>query len=1036
MGRTSQILFGFYLLINCHYGYAQVDTSWVDLPVLRGMPALVSRFPVSIEAKAIVKPKQGISLKKEVMQLEYTGQAPSKWKSVTFTPHQVNYGNSYPTQNELLYKDNAKINVRYLDQSHGFPENDLYDIAEGESGEMFFVGEHGFYIYNGHEAYEIGIDSTFFSELQACWKDQDGKIWIGGRDVLGYLQDSTFYSMDLPGIFVTEINQYSSGELAISTKTNALLLYEDGQVLSYEAAIESPWTTYSIKDPNGQIWIATERIHPVLQRNDSLFKIKNINQARSFELFDGKVWIATFYAGTYQYSEDGFFKIDLMQEAANHAGHNMASSEEALWIACYGYGVLKIDTAGIQRYYKYNEGLSGKGPIDVLVDQFGNTWVAHLGAGISRIEQPVFEVAEDHSQGFVSYMVSVDNDPWYFTNGQPFAQKIGDTFYQYSTDGDDDRFTFSGFVDGDSVWVSTYGNGLAIFQSLKESYHTLSYSDDYFNNTLFYPVRDNLGNVWSVSLSGHLLKYTNGQFFNYSEHPIFRGIDFQSTGTLRNGEVVFYSKESIVLIQNNQFRMIGSENGYPKEPITCVYRDMDGALWLYGAYNIYWINSSGVLQSIPKSSVIVRDVVQETDSSFYAVTDQGILSIKRTTNDQLDQFLYGVTYGLQMVNNTWIRQETESSYLVGGPNGVFRFQPSLIQNRKPPQISLSELTQYKPVYNQSERPKFIFNPIAWGRPATLEYRLFPQDSSPAGEWLTQTEHIVEFNNLSHGKYSLEVRVSDGVHTGLPMRIDFRVRPYWYEATWFYLLMVGLVIVLVWAGMKYTRMLDKKRARILEKVVADQTKELRHEKLQVQSRLEEKEVLLHEINHRVKNNLQIIASILDMQIENVKDPHIREVLKSSKGKVRTMAVVHQKLYENEHLERIRLDQYLSELCREILISFGEMAKNVDIQFKLDELDFTLDHAIPLGLIVNELVTNSVKYAFDEQQGEIVVQVFEHEGFFNMSYSDNGPGYSSSQLDEVNGSLGLRLIRILGRQIGAHVFFENKGGAHCLLMIPKK
>lgn len=194
-------------------------------------------------------------------------------------------------------------------------------------------------------------------------------------------------------------------------------------------------------------------------------------------------------------------------------------------------------------------------------------------------------------------------------------------------------------------------------------------------------------------------------------------------------------------------------------------------------------------------------------------------------------------------------------------------------------------------------------------------------------------------------------------------------------------------------------------------------------------LGERESLLKEIHHRVKNNLQVIASLLYLQSDKTDDVDVKKLLEEGQGRVRSMALIHQKLYENEDLKHIPFEDYLKELVGEIKKTFGAAADGVELLIDAKNIQFDVDTAVPLGLIINELSTNAFKYAYTDKMGGALfsVKLEQNEGQYQMTVSDNGTGIPDKALNNAqSASLGLRLTRMLSDQLEGEYEFDNKEG----------
>lgn len=195
-------------------------------------------------------------------------------------------------------------------------------------------------------------------------------------------------------------------------------------------------------------------------------------------------------------------------------------------------------------------------------------------------------------------------------------------------------------------------------------------------------------------------------------------------------------------------------------------------------------------------------------------------------------------------------------------------------------------------------------------------------------------------------------------------------------------------------------------------------------------LEEKDLLIKEVHHRVKNNLQIISSLLKLQSGKTHNPEILNSLKEAQDRINSMALLHQLLYRNNEVTRLMFNEYLSGLIQQISSSFSMTAKNIRVESRLTDLELDLDTAIPLGLITNELMSNAYKHAFSESDGgSITVELSKlFKNTYQLKISDNGKGLPGNfDINNLH-SLGLDIVSILADQISAELKIYNDHGAN--------
>ena len=224
---------------------------------------------------------------------------------------------------------------------------------------------------------------------------------------------------------------------------------------------------------------------------------------------------------------------------------------------------------------------------------------------------------------------------------------------------------------------------------------------------------------------------------------------------------------------------------------------------------------------------------------------------------------------------------------------------------------------------------------------------------------------------------------------------------------------------------------------LERRVAERTIELSRTNASLTALLAEKDVLLKEIHHRVKNNLQTISSLLNLQSGNIKDPHALQLFMETRYRVRSMALIHEKLYQSHDLSRIDFADYLKTLTSGLAGSFAGVSSAVRISVDVEQIMLAVDSAVPCGLIVNELVTNCFKYAFaGGRGGEIKVRMERAAGSqFRLSVTDDGVGFPKGVNFRETESLGMQLITTLTEQLDGAIEMTNGSGTKFEITFPE-
>jgi PAS domain S-box-containing protein len=205
---------------------------------------------------------------------------------------------------------------------------------------------------------------------------------------------------------------------------------------------------------------------------------------------------------------------------------------------------------------------------------------------------------------------------------------------------------------------------------------------------------------------------------------------------------------------------------------------------------------------------------------------------------------------------------------------------------------------------------------------------------------------------------------------------------------------------------------------------------------IEAALKEKDVLLREVHHRVKNNLQIIDSLLNLQMMRLDDPSVADMLRESQHRIRSMALIHQTLYQSEDFARVDFSRFIDSLAQTLTSSYGLDAGRIQVAVEAEPVALPINTAIPCGLAVNELLSNALKHAFPGQsQGRIVVGLAQDGDDTITSWvADNGIGLPEAIDIDTTPTLGLQLVTLLADQVGGHLTLQRSNPTRFTLTLP--
>jgi PAS domain S-box-containing protein len=189
---------------------------------------------------------------------------------------------------------------------------------------------------------------------------------------------------------------------------------------------------------------------------------------------------------------------------------------------------------------------------------------------------------------------------------------------------------------------------------------------------------------------------------------------------------------------------------------------------------------------------------------------------------------------------------------------------------------------------------------------------------------------------------------------------------------------------------------------------------------IKASLREKELLLQEIHHRVKNNLQIMSSLLRLQASHFNDMNIQQVFKESENRIKAMAIIHNKLYTSSNYDKVDFSDYIRTLAQNLFLSFGTDSERINTRIELNNIFLNIDTAIPCGLIINELLSNSLKYAFPgKKKGSILITMNSEGENMTLNVNDDGVGFKKNVDINNSKTLGLKLVHLLSQQMDGQI-----------------
>jgi two-component sensor histidine kinase/ligand-binding sensor domain-containing protein len=561
--------------------------------------------------------------------------------------------------------------------------------------------------------------------------------------------------------------------------------------------------------------------------------------------------------------------------------------------------------------------------------------------------------------------------------------------------------------------------------------------------------------LWIATNNG-ILKY-NINTEEYKEYLLPMGVGFERNnrafsihmdinkqvwvGTL-SGINVFLPKE-----EKAHFIKTKSISEY--KSVWSIYSDTDGSIW-YGKWgdglahivlkgdklnfdNDFSIEEFHVKDGLPNE--YIYSVVPDQEGNLWMSTNMGLSKF----NPKTKQFEnYTADEGLQSneFNSGAYFKADDGELFFGGPSGINSFYPSTTsKNPTIPNVVITNvivngkeikglsddknLAQSKIVLKHDQNPlKFEFSALDYSNSSKNKYKIQLENYDET--WVMMDHNTsITYSKLPSGKYSFKVKGAnhDGYWNENTTSLNIEITPPYWRTWWFYTLCALLLICVMFLILNF----KLKQVKLKEK----------NEYYEKQN--EEKKAAIKEIHHRIKNNLQVVISLLRMQSSQVKEEKVVGMFKEAQKRILSMALLHEKMQQGHGLKGIDVQEHLKTLIQGLIKSYA-VGKDIDLNIKVSKIKLGMETLTPLGLVVNELITNSLKYGFAEKsKGLITVQMKQLDnGSFEIFIGDDGVGFNPK---EKPSSLGTKLIGIFVKQLNGTITLLNQPGTKYKIIFQK-
>tara|TARA_R110001583_G_scaffold77623_4_gene211237 strand:- start:24610 stop:27576 length:2967 start_codon:yes stop_codon:yes gene_type:complete len=985
--------------------------------------------------------------------------------------------------------------VNYIGQEHGLLQLNVKDMALDELGYLWAGTEDGLHRFNGYEFKTYlhnPLDSTSIKDdhVRSLHFTKD-TLWIAtnSNGISGFIpSENRFFSLlkntNLDLNFSYKIMRFGTNHLLFSVKNNLILFNrntKNSKIIKLPETEKESYISAILNIENDKYWLANTT--GILELNSNNFNLKKIT------ILDGES-INCFYKNgnsIYIGTKKGLFIYNTLNQQIsqtpltfsincfNKLGENQffIGTNKGLFL----YDILEESITPFILKMKENK-LQEKIDINQIIsDKKGNLWIGSDGEGLfhynsfqkkfntiklSLKEYPLmnnvssfqFLKGKDSTlwigtkYGIVKYFHKKKSFKLYDIKGHPLIYAIakdknntiwaggfttGLLKYNATTDSfiktpktknslpDNDIVDIIP-IDNNTLWVSTWAGGIHKFNSINEQFEEVFINGKRINRARTSLI-DSKGNIWLGTDQGVFKISKSGSIQNYnvegslgqklSGNRVFN-INEDSNGNIWIGTNVGLTKLDV---KQNKTTLFFKQKGLPNDFIYAVLIAKNNDVWVSTNFGVSVLNAkTNIFKNFTTS-----DGLQNNEFNG-----------KAGYKDAFENFYFGGISGINIFKANDIKEN---------PNIPDIYIESVDLFNTP--LQKNELYKHALTFKSDENViTFNFSALNYLNLEKCSYTYKMEGFDSKWRPIT-TNRSTTYTNLNPGEYTFKVKASNdvGIWNDVPDTMNILIIPPWYQTTQF---KFSFILLFLLSGILFyfykTNRLKKDKLK-LEKIVTQRTQEVvdKNEALKLAYNESEKQqdsirFLMRELTHRVKNNLQIISSLLNIQANTIENSQAVDALKIAKNRILAIAHIERKMTTDK--ESIKIDEFIKEFSQSIIKALSDEEKlKFTIIYDLTDAYIKNVNTTMIGLILNELITNTTKYAFDDfkPENELRISCKIQATYLKLTISDNGKGYSVEK-DVLPKSLGIELVTEMVKQLNATIVINSTKGTKNIIEIP--
>ncbi len=947
-------------------------------------------------------------------------------------------------------------NFEQISLEHGLPQAQINCLKEDTRGYLW-IGTQG-----GGVAQFDGINFKVFDEsfglpgsiVTALEEDVHGLIWIGttwgGVSRYDGKSFSTFTTED--GLLANGINALCSdkyNKMYVATSAG-LNIIENKKIVTSKQDIFNVKNSIKkiLRDKQQNLWFLTDKELYLYNYYEwinisQLFNIKSaintIAQDKS-----GNIWFATENDGLFILTKkaDGSYEIipyEKNDDVKNMIIQNLVfDNRNVLWICTRGYGVGRFDGSKLM-FFNRKSGFKTNAVTTVCEDRSGNIWFGTDGNGIIKYNPSPF-VYYDNIDGFDQTSIfgifsDKENNLWGAPYGIGLLKYDGNTTTLYDEKSGLSNKLIRSIVQDCTgiIWAGSMGG---IFSVNKNLIQKAKFLPEKISVRSLLVDKDN--SLWIGTNGQYLYHYKDNKLTHFSDtngllHSYVHTMYLSSKGVLWLG-----TGNGVFSFAKGKISNYNYASGFCNSYIGSITEDKFGNMW-FGTdrclvrFNGHEFKAFSNADGLASSTIY--SLITDNSGNVWVGSNHGIDRLEISSSGDISSIKnYSYYEGFKGIecNSRAVTKNRKGNLFYGTIKGVIEYVPEKdLKFENKPLLHITNLELFSEYYDFEKGeyktagwfhlPKeltlphnknyisFKFVGINLYSPKKIKYEYMLEGFSK--QWVKTDEKEATYTNLQPGKYIFKVKAySQTASVYSIVEYPFTIAiPFW-KSIWFYMFMIGVCLVGVYSLLQYRTQKIKDENEKLEDLVSLRTGEILKQKHEI-------EVLFKEVHHRVKNNLQVINSLLNLQKFYIQDERMIEIFKDCQNRIYAMAIIHERLYETNALSTLNFNEYIKKLISQLGDAYQtKIQVKYNTEVKVDKLD--IDTLVPVGLLINEVISNSLKYAFEEGNHQENIISFKMErtadNGFKITLGDNGKG-SPVSIDGDHATFGMELIKMLVEQL---------------------